>query len=509
MCCNAIAVWRSHGSARVVLLGVLLASLAVHVAGVSLDFIAAIRYPFELDYGEGIVWQQAVLIPGPRMYSGSQSLPFIVFHYPPIYYLMVHAARLVAPDFLAAGRLVSSLSAFLIAPMVTSLALLAARRPGKFEIAIAFSAGMLALCLHPVHLWGMAMRVDMLAVALGLAGVLAAAWSNGRVWGIAGALLLCGAAVFTKQTEISAGISVFLVGLLRNPRGTLGAAAVVGAAGLGALGLLQGLTGGGFLENIIGYNINRFSLSQGVFQFWVEQANLPYVLMMLLAVPVLLGSVAPAALQLRLRRALCEIRALQGADRTTTCRALLLLYFGLTTLMLSTTYKSGSSTNYLIEWLIVGSVLIAALLMHLARSEAYSEWVLPGAILVVSLTLAKYPLQEMRDGPAVDLARQTALVQQIAAAEKPVASENMTLLMRAGKPVIFEPAIVTELAAVGRWNEAPLVAMIRDGGFAFMITTDNDTGGFRRSPAVYAAMRAAYPRVEQVGPRLWLHLPPV
>src|SRR6202043_3043089 len=46
MCCNAIAVWRSHGSARVVLLGVLLASLAVHVAGVSLDFIAAIRYPF-------------------------------------------------------------------------------------------------------------------------------------------------------------------------------------------------------------------------------------------------------------------------------------------------------------------------------------------------------------------------------------------------------------------------------------------------------------------------------
>ena len=28
-------------------------------SGVGLDCLAAIRYPFELDYGEGIVWQQA------------------------------------------------------------------------------------------------------------------------------------------------------------------------------------------------------------------------------------------------------------------------------------------------------------------------------------------------------------------------------------------------------------------------------------------------------------------
>jgi hypothetical protein len=51
----------------VVLLGILLALLSVQVSGVCLDFIAAIRYPFGIDYGEGIVWQQAMLIPGPRM----------------------------------------------------------------------------------------------------------------------------------------------------------------------------------------------------------------------------------------------------------------------------------------------------------------------------------------------------------------------------------------------------------------------------------------------------------
>jgi hypothetical protein len=81
--------------------------------------------------------------------------------------------------------------------------------------------------------------------------------------------------------------------------------------------------------------------------------------------------------------------------------------------------------------------------------------------------------------------------------------------MRAGKPVIFEPAIVTELALVGRWDQGPLVNMIDSGGFAFMITEDNFPGAsIRRTPAVDAAMRRAYPRVEQAGPGTWLHLAP-
>src|SRR5438046_10131808 len=120
-----MAVYRTRSLASMLLVGILLALLAVHVAGIAIDFTAAIRYPFEINYGEGIVWQQAVLIPGSRMYSSSQSLPFIVFHYPPLYYLILHAARWLQPDYLAAGRLVSVLATLAIAPMVAALALLA------------------------------------------------------------------------------------------------------------------------------------------------------------------------------------------------------------------------------------------------------------------------------------------------------------------------------------------------------------------------------------------------
>ena len=101
-----------------------------------------------------------------------------------------------------------------------------------------------------------------------------------------------------------------------------------------------------------------------------------------------------------------------------------------------------------------------------------------------------------------------SLVRRIAAAEKPVASDDMTLLMLAHKPVMFEPAIVTELAAVGRWDEAPLVNLVRSQGFAFMITDDNTAGGTpHRTAALDAAMRDAYPQVERIDD-LWLHLPP-
>ena len=107
-----------------------------------------------------------------------------------------------------------------------------------------------------------------------------------------------------------------------------------------------------------------------------------------------------------------------------------------------------------------------------------------------------------KEGPA-----QAALVERIAAAEKPVSSENMVVIMRAGKSLIYEPRMAEQMAVAGTWDEAPLVEMIRAHGFAFMITTDFQMNGTRRTPTVEAAMMEAYPRVEQVGPRLWLRLP--
>jgi hypothetical protein len=494
-----------------VLLAALLTLATMHVAANVLSDLRSIAYPFGLDYGEGIVWQQARLIPGPRMYSASTDLPFIVFHYPPVFYLAVRLAAAFMPDMLSAGRLVSAVSTWLIVLLISGLILTASHRPEGRDRAgyrmIAITIALLTLCLDPVAAWCALMRVDMIAISLSVAGVLIAARADGRLVGTTVALLLCVGSVFSKQTEIAAGLAIFIVTLLRRPRAALVAATVAFAVGLVALGWLEGITHGGFLVNIVSYNINRFTMDAAARIIGDERNLGPFVALMAIAAWSVVAGLAERAPGAPAGGFVSRLTSgVRNADRANAARAMLVLYFGLSTLMLVTIMKSGGTINYLIEWLCGGSVLIGVLLCDLTPSA----WTFAAVVAILILGILPTPFDSSlpRD-PQTLIADQELLVRRIAAADKPVASEDMTLLMRAGKPVMFEPAIVTELSLVGRWDEAPLVKMIRDGGFAFMITSGNDPSDHsRRTPAVDAAMRAAYPRIQQAIPNLWLHLPP-
>ena len=461
-----------------------------------MDSLASIRNPGEIDYGEGIVWQQTALIPGPSMYGLRSDLPFIVFHYPPLYYLVTHLSGAFMPDLLAAGRLVSSLSAIAIAIMVAGLVLsatsAASHRIRRF--ACAAMAGLLAYNVHALRIWGLLMRVDTLAVALALTGILIAARSSGQWRSTTFALLLCVAAMYCKQTELPAGLAVLSIAILRNPRAAIVAGCVALLAGLVPLAGLQWTTHGGFLHNIINDNINRFDLANGMRTLVAEAPSVPFVFL-----------IVCASIYLIPRTVSCHEWAGGLSDPVMAARALLLLHLILSTLMLATIFKSGGTINYFLDWLCIGSALIGVFVQEImgkARSAPIVLATLCAAVLVS-------PVRFVPDHPSTsDRVAQNALVQQIRVAAKPVASEDMVLLMRAGKSVIYEPAIVTELAALGRWDEQPLVNMIASGGFAFMLTEDDEPDATpRRSPAVNEAMHDAYPVVEQVSPRLWMHRP--
>ena len=73
--------------------------------------IGAINYPFQLDYGEGIVWQQADMILRGEGYRPLSDNSFIVFNYPPLYHLVSGLlAKTLDLNWLVAGRTVSVLS---------------------------------------------------------------------------------------------------------------------------------------------------------------------------------------------------------------------------------------------------------------------------------------------------------------------------------------------------------------------------------------------------------------
>ena len=64
-------------------LGLLLVLLMVDLAKAAHIAAFAIGYPYQLDYGEGIVWQQMINIVAGRGYAPIGVFPAIVYHYPP------------------------------------------------------------------------------------------------------------------------------------------------------------------------------------------------------------------------------------------------------------------------------------------------------------------------------------------------------------------------------------------------------------------------------------------
>ena len=199
----------------------------------------AVKFPGEIDYGEGIVWQQAKLIPGPRMYGDLQSYPFLVFHYPPVYHLVVHGIALLGVPWLMAGRLVSlllSVALAAIAMAITYEAISEFKLSGYGRWAGAVVAGLLFATLRPIQDWSDAMRVDLLAVTLEFLGIYLGLCSLRRPRLAYAAALLFVLAVYTKQTMLIGAVATTITLLIHSPARAL--RAIVFALGAGRRGFL-------------------------------------------------------------------------------------------------------------------------------------------------------------------------------------------------------------------------------------------------------------------------------
>ncbi len=133
----------------------------------------ALSFPFDLDYGEGIVWQQAQLMFTPEAYGPIDGFPAIVFHYTPVYHLVTRAtSALTGADMLYVGRAVSIASTLVTALVIGLIVARAApaRSPRLARLLSGACGGLVIFSLWPVIYWAQLMRVDMLAILLSLAG---------------------------------------------------------------------------------------------------------------------------------------------------------------------------------------------------------------------------------------------------------------------------------------------------------------------------------------------------
>ncbi|MCL6730795.1 ArnT family glycosyltransferase [Sphingomonas hankyongi] len=473
-------------------IGLLLAILVYRFALFAASGIGAVGYPWELDYGEGIVWQQMRLIFTDQAYGPIDHFPAIVFHYPPLYHALTSVtASALGTDELGTGRAIALLStlASAIASGFLVNQLLKERAPSMRRLCSCI-AGLLVFTTVPVIHWAALMRVDMLAIALSLFGLLFTFKALERPQLIHVASLLFVAAVYTKQTSIAAPAAAFAVLLAARPRLAFKGVAGCALLGLAVLATLSWATDGGFFRHIFLYNVNRTDLSRLSAIVYAGTLHLFFI------------AVAAFVLARRTIELWRRYRGTQHrlADSNSDTRFLIALAYALTTTaMLVLVAKSGSSINYFLEWFFAMSLFAAmgpAEFSHRAKSQLQSAAAIgiPAALALhawfVPLPRSGYDANSER-GQAL-----AALSREIAAADKPVISDDMVLLLRSGKPVLWEPAIFAELASTGDWDERPFVRRIRNREFAFFVTWGQrgfDRFDERYNPAVADAIDAAYP----------------
>ena len=456
----------------------------------------AVHYPFGLDYGEGIVWQQVLLIPGPRMYGTIADVPFIVFHYPPVYHLAVRVAMMLGFDPLMAGRGLSVACTLAAAGLC---AWLVGRGVSEHVNGLARGIGcaiaaLIPLSLYPVERWSVLMRVDMLAICLSFLGVAIVVESIRRPTWLAVAMPIFVLAIYTKQTAVAAPAAALAVSLALNRRQTINALIFGAGLGLLAFGWIEWLTNGGFGLHIVAYNINTFSV-----EGFIRNVRGLRLFMLLFVL-------AAGALALLWREQLLPFKADASFRRSRAWAvvAIVTLWLIFQAATLVTSAKTGASINYFIEFFFVCALPIGILTSHcwhdiiVDRSRPGKvDFVLLFLMVVPTVIMAKHPSYRYAelDNPKATAVRQY-MIREIAHAPRPVLSDDMVLVLRAGQEVQIEPAIFRELTATRRWDQTYFLQLLSNHAFEFVIILNE----YEYTAEMLAAIAEAYPNIERLGP---------
>jgi len=495
---------RTTARAVNVLFALLLAVMALAALSAFKDSLSAVRYPFQIDYGEGIVlWQAGHVDRLAEAYTPVTEDHVIVFHYPPVYHYAARLGAMLTGDLLTSGRAVSTLASIGIAFLVLAQVLYAAPTPRTWTaIAVASLAGLLCYLSANQRLWSTVMRVDTLAVAFAFGGVFlfTLAWRyKSAIW-FASILLALG--VFTKQTMVTAPATCFLVALVLDRRKALKLAVATAAlGGIGALSLTY-LTNGEFIRHTVFYNVNPFSFHR-LLQRWrvnlTGKAGITTVAMVFFAYLATTLWQKPGTLKIQQKENDAQFRL----TALTWC-----VYFALSFLLTVASGKHGSEFNYFIEWnavcAVLGGLAFLLLLTEIDRSRISFSWLLAMALPIVcvseSVVTFKTQLGWLREVPgphqAELLTNEKKVLDFIKQANGPVFSDALLLVLKGGKDIEGEPAIMTGLADGGVWNQAAFVAKIRSGHFDRVVIENPVRDMF--TPEISKAIEDTFPKMHKI-----------
>jgi len=487
--------------------------------------LAAVAYPFELDFAEGLVLTSTrALADGHAVYPPPETLPARISNYTPLYYAAAAALGTLVGDYLAAGRAVSLASALLAAALLALLSWRATDRLAGRWVRAATSAfaGLAFLQISYTASWAALMRVDLLAVLLAVAGVVVFGTTAARGRQVYWCLLPLLAAAYTKQTTLAAAGAVVVAMALSDLRRGLALGGAFAVAGLLLAGTLQVVTQGGFAFHVLSGNVHPYSLHQVA--SLLQDIAIRYPVLVALAavsVPGLLTSVPHSSFGTALRAAPGAPEARLESRRAYT-RTALGAYLPLAGLAALTAGKLGAEVNYFIELMAVVCACTAVTLadalqpVHAGAEPSAARAVVAFAVPALLLwqigrVAPPASIESIEVPPAAEQTQVAELVEIIRRADGPVLSEDLTLLNLAGKPIAYQPFDLAQLVRRRVRDETPLIAALDKGALGFVVLrfdvrTPPPIALSRFTPAMIDAIRARYVLVSTY-PGYWLYAP--
>lgn len=440
--------------------------IAIYAALTVWLVMSSMFFPYQLDYGEGIVlWFTRQLALGQPIYKGMEGAPYVSSNYPPLAMLLLAPFYPLFGDSYVMGRWLSFAALLVTTAFIVRFVRGATRR---------WRAGLLGALLFFgstfVYHWSPLFRVDLLGLAFTLAGVFFVwRWeqeAEGRSWKAGGerrifdvgqssrivlgwAWLFFLAALYTKHSLVFAPIAAGAAIFWRAQR-----AGIVFAVALSAIGgtiflILEIITRGGWSFGLFTSNATVWTMR--VFAPLMQSFVQTYAVLLALAAWAWLG---------RLRRLRARRRPM----------GVLELYAVAALVSLALAGREGAWENYFLEAITMVCVFAGIAIAQWEDAAMHHRWALP-LLLLVQLGLfwndhdpriAMRLLDEVRVGSE-------RIAPLVRAAQGTVISEDMGLLVTTGKPVEYYTFPYSTLARAGRWDQHWELENLRAGKFPLVI----------------------------------------
>jgi hypothetical protein len=197
------------------------------------------------------------------------------------------------------------------------------------------------------------------------------------------------------------------------------------------------------------------------------------------------------------------------------CVLIVGLYFVVASVLAAATIsKVGAYDNYYLEMDVAMCILSGLFLGWLIRRDSFRSGRSRALLQMVVIVLFLFPTSSNWSAlnwtanayrnPPVEYSPE--VVEFLKRMPDPIYSEDMVVLMQAGKEVPAEPAIISALAMDGKWDETGFVDRIKRGEFHAIVIRNSLQNEQRFSKGVVDAMHERYYQSDNIG-QFQIYLP--